>query len=419
MNTAAIGVGSAGARLVDQLVHLQSKTLPLVTDALILESSNYVLETLSAVADDCIVEELSRSPRFNGEHTAGRLKQSREALKRPRVQNKIDTFIEELDNEIDAILLFGHLGGGLGAGGMSALLRRISGHNPKLPIYAVGILPNKQALGKKHAITASVVDDIHTMTNNLILVDNTELGVASPEIKEGMSEQDFQNHIKTANAQILKPILFTLTTDDTGNITTAALQAKLNTGTISTIGYVREDIPGPAQPGFIGALKEATTVLRHRLTPSIEDSEIGLEKTDPEKNNDELTIEVPKHKDILEKLFNQKEYLIEDSVHQNAETAIAVAVTADQYPQPPTNELYNRLSDIVNSNESPETHTSLSTQTLNARGIGVATILTSIPTPDCIKQDGRIRKKGKHYLQQQNSEQSRYEEPRTRRQSMN
>ena len=196
MKLALFGVGNAGTRLLDQLIHAEAETGRNFTDGHVLafNTAPAAFEAATAIPDDRQVligdthpevsHELvsfdpdeddttvdpetptdAESAGVDGDPNLGATVASDEL---PEIRRSLDLVD---DTEVDAAVVIGGLGGGTGAGVSSVLLEELESIY-EIPIYVLGVLPAASESDRRALTAARAVRTLVPLADAVLPVDN-------------------------------------------------------------------------------------------------------------------------------------------------------------------------------------------------------------------------------------------------------
>lgn len=235
MKITPIGVGQAGGKVVDQLAsHCEDADLGVIAGALAVNSSRPDLVGLRHLPQDRRV--LIGQSEVDG-HGVGKENERGAELLNDDIEDVIYRLEEtSFDEDSEAFLLVGGLGGGMGSGGMPVLAKYLRDRYD-LPVYAVGILPTE---GEGQLASLNAMRSLSTLvhlTDNVILFDNAAW-VPDDNTPIAASYSSMNEQLVINLATLLAA------TEPAGGgpvgeqvLDTADLKATLETGDLSTIGY--------------------------------------------------------------------------------------------------------------------------------------------------------------------------------------
>lgn len=178
---------------------------------------------------------------------------------------------EPRTDELDAFVISAGIGGGTGGAGASYCSKLLREEFPKIPIYAIAILPMENEPWKYTVNAARALKTLSRNVDNTILVDNGRLGLS-----DHPHQIDDEDEWKRVNRKLAKSFKILFSFDEvrepsalagtTG--TKSRLLKTLNTGGLSTLTVVEEGLPFHQWGGIIGGTAELYTAVKQSLIRS-------------------------------------------------------------------------------------------------------------------------------------------------------
>lgn len=252
MKLALLGVGNAGARIVDQIVTFEREAGRPCSygNSLVINTNPAVFDSLSSIPREqevLIGDTFSRvkGAGVNGDVELGVSVAKEEKSELHRALDEIEMY------DLDATLLVTGLGGGTGSGVGSVLLDELQTVYEK-PVYTLGVLPEPTADDTRILNAARGIRTMVPLADNVFLFDN------SSWFADDATEEE---NYASANAALAKRIVFLFGTGENDDLALPAncvdpsdIMRTLGTGGVSSIGYATTDL-GPSSGGLLGWLR--------------------------------------------------------------------------------------------------------------------------------------------------------------------
>lgn len=248
MKLALLGVGNAGARIVDQIVSFEKEAdrpcsygnnLVINTDSEVFDSLSSVSRFRRVLIGDTFHE--VKGSGVDGDVELGVAVANEEKNELHRALDDIPMY------DLDATLVVTGLGGGTGSGVGSVLLEELQSVYEK-PVYTLGVLPEKSKDKTRILNAARGIKAMVPLADNVFLFDNTTW------FDESNTQEE---NYESSNAVIAKRIesLFGIGEKDNLAIPANCVDASdimrtLDTGGVSSIGYATTELD--EWPGIIG-----------------------------------------------------------------------------------------------------------------------------------------------------------------------
>lgn len=270
MKLALLGVGNAGARIVDQIVSFERQAGRPCSygNSLVINTNPEVFDSLSSISRDqevLIGDTFSRvkSAGVNGDVELGVSVAKEEKSELHRALDEIEMY------DLDATLLVTGLGGGTGSGVGSVLLDELQTVYEK-PVYTLGVLPEPTAEDTRILNAARGIRTMVPLADNVFLFDNS-----SWFAEDATTEENYES----ANAALAKRIVFLFGTGENDALALPAncvdpsdIMRTLDTGGVSSIGYATTDLG--ASGGLLGWLRALFSRSTDEEEEEISDAEI-------------------------------------------------------------------------------------------------------------------------------------------------
>ena len=278
MKLGVIGVGQAGGKVVDQLkVYDDEAEIGCVADAMVVNSSRADLVSLRHLPQRRRV--LVGQQETEG-HGAGTNCERAARITHDDIEKALYRVEEMPLGNIEAFLLVGALGGGMGSGGTAVVARYLRRRYNK-PVYVTGMTPmeGESPLYKRNTVRA--LRTLIRVTNNVILFDNSEWSV-----EDLPSEQNYfqmNDDLVVRLAAVFGATEPLSSGDDIGEkvMDPADLKETLNEAHISSIGYADMDLSpddddsGGFLKGLFGGAKSAPEDSSEDINNLIQQAALG------------------------------------------------------------------------------------------------------------------------------------------------
>lgn len=262
MRLAVVGVGSAGSRIANRILHFEKISGRNLCNgnSLLITSSQTTFDTTERIPDDRRLmigdvhrEADSESLDDDPELAADVAREDRHEI------NRAFDFIEF--HEVDGVLLAAGLGGGTGGGAGAVVIDQVKAICDK-PVYAIGVLPS-EAEGDQRALNAArSLQSFVTKADNVIVFDN--------DTWQGADASDPDDYASANHAIAKRAVTLFGAGEFNGSLAgetrmdPSDIIRTLDTGGISSIGYASTDITRP------GRIQSFFRALRARLPWSMD-----------------------------------------------------------------------------------------------------------------------------------------------------
>lgn len=261
MKLALIGVGNAGSRIVNEILHQEQATGQDLShgNILIINSSPPTFDSKDRIPDDrqLIIGDVHRE--IDVDEITGNPDLGAEVAREER--HEINRALDAIGlNQVDGTLVVAGLAGGTG-GGAGAVVLELLQAICDIPVYAAGVLPH-EAEGPDRALAASrALHSFVDIADNVLAFDNNEW--VDEEAADTTPAEPSVNMYHAANAAFSTRIFtlfaageFDANTTPENRVDPSDIIRILDTGGISSIGYAAIEIqPANSVESWLQALR--------------------------------------------------------------------------------------------------------------------------------------------------------------------
>ena len=270
MKLALLGVGQAGGKVVDALIHYERRSGgSFVADAVAVNSAKADLLGVRNVLPERRV--LIGQSRVKG-HGVGADNELGVEIAREDANEVLGALDDVPTHEVDAFLVVAGLGGGTGSGGAPVLARRLREIYTE-PVYGLGILPGRDEGGIYTLNAARSFQTFVGEVDNLIIFDNDAWRASGESIGGGFGR------INEELARRLG-VLFEAGEVSNGVVPESVVDASevintLGSGGVTSIGYAAAPIERRKRSFFAKATAPDATETINRITSTVRRATLG------------------------------------------------------------------------------------------------------------------------------------------------